>query len=485
MNYISCPVNKIALSTGKNKTAILSAYTTISYLQLDELIQHTSRYLILSGVRKRAKVGLLLPNGIDFIVCYFALLRIVAVSCLLSLRSPLQLIEQKLAALNCSHLISSKNNSSKFQNIKLVKIDSQINQLEFVKNLRLKRFQYGLSKTSNIMFTSGSSGEPKAVVHSIENHYYSALGSNRHIPLGRDDHWMLSLPIYHVAGLSIIWRAFMAGASVCVPDEEYDLIENIKKLKPTHISLVMTQLIQCMKNRSCRKCLAGMKGILIGGSAVNRKVVEEAVKDKLPIYLSYGLTEMSSQVATSRKLRASDDFGSIRILPYRRIRIDRKQHVLVSGRTLFKGYYANGRIKKSLDKHGWFKTGDLGKFSKGNRLEILGRQDNMFISGGENIYPEQIERLIMQFGDIEQAAVIPRTDQVYGQRPVAFLKVTSGRKFDRIKLIQYLTLYVEKFKIPDEFYHWPAIDNQIVSKINRLELKSLIESSSPKLSKII
>jgi len=485
MNYISCPVNKIALSTSKNKTAILSAYTTISYLQLDELIQHTSSYLISSGIKKRTKVGLLLPNGIDFIVYYFALLRIGAVSCLLSLRSPLRLIEQKLAALNCSFLISAKKKSSKFRHIKLIKIDDQIKQLEFVKNLRLNRFQFDLRKISNIMFTSGSSGEPKAVVHTIENHYYSALGSNRHIPLNRGDQWIISLPVYHVAGLSIIWRAFMAGASVSVPEERNDLNENIKKLKPTHISLVMAQLIQCMKNRPSRRILADMKGILIGGSAINRHVIAEAVKYKLPIYLSYGLTEMSSQVATSQTIRTPNDFGSIHILPYRRLKIDRKQNVLVAGKTLFKGYYVNGRIKKLLDKQGWFKTGDLGKFTKGNRLEILGRQDNMFISGGENIYPEQIERLIMQFGGIEQTIVIPQTDPVFGQRPVAFLKIAPGRKFDRIKLMKYLTLYVEKFKIPDEFYHWPVIDNQFVGKINRPELRFLVESNSPKLSKIV
>ncbi|MGE0266910.1 MAG: o-succinylbenzoate--CoA ligase [Candidatus Omnitrophota bacterium] len=481
MKYIQCPINKIALSAGKNKTAILMDSGPVTYSRLEQLIRQTTYQLTLSGINKKTKVGMYLPNGITFIVIYFALLRAGAVPVLLNMRFPLGVVEKVLINLNCLVLLTLQNNLKEFLSIKCLVCEDLIKQDS---PLESDFGRYALNSTSNIMFTSGSEGTPKAVVHTIENHYYSALGSNRHIPLIKGDQWMLSLPAYHVAGLSVLWRVFMAGASLSVMDDRTDLVRNLKKYEPSHISLVSTQLIKCLKDSRCRKFLSTMKCILIGGSAANPVAFQTARELRLPIYVSYGLTEMSSQVATSKKILSMKEAGPVRILPYRRLRIDSNGNVLVKGKTLFKGYYVNGHIKKVVDKEGWFKTGDLGLLTKGSGLKIIGRRDNMFISGGENIYPEEIEREILQSGMIEQAVVVSKADPLYGCRPVAFVKMLQGKRFSRKKLIAHLKIHLEKYKIPDEFFYIPEPEPSAM-KINRRNLESLLRENSSVLVKAI
>lgn len=481
MKYIQCPVNRIARSADKNKTAVLGSSGPVSYLRLEELICQAARYLKSLGIKQKTKTGLLLPNGIDFIVAYFALLRMGAIPVLINLHLPSNVVREEFIKMRCRILIAPKDNTRKLHSIKCVNLDISVIETEDG-NPVFQRYQ--LNKTSNIMFTSGSGGKPKAVVHTIENHYYSALGSNKHIPLGHGDQWILSLPTYHVSGLSVLWRVFISGSSLSVVDDSGGLIQTIRKFKPTHISLVSTQLIKCMRDTPCRKVLSRMRCILIGGGAVNPTVIQTALDYKLPVYLSYGLTEMSSQVATSKKVFKKEGAGAVMVLPYRLMKIDSQQNVLVKGKTLFKGYFVNGRTLKKVDKKGWFNTGDLGFLTKDSGLKIIGRKDNMFISGGENIHPEQIEQEILKSRLIEEAVVVPAVDPLYGQRPVAFLKTVSGKRGVRKKLIKHLNLRLEKFKIPDEFFYLPETESTVSIKINRKKLTELVRKNSSLLSKV-
>ncbi|MBP9854674.1 MAG: o-succinylbenzoate--CoA ligase [Candidatus Omnitrophica bacterium] len=484
MKYIQCPINKISLSSRKDDQVIRNPSGSISYHKLDQLIQYTSHDLILRGIKKRAKVGLLCSNGLDFIVYYFALLRIEGIVCLLNTRWPSEVLNRELDELNLTFLISSKNltKSKKIQHIKLSDQNKYIKQAQG-QNLNVCR--YNLENISNIMFTSGSGAFPKAVVHTIGNHYYSALGSNEHITLHTDDRWMFSLPAYHVSGLSILWRTILAGASIQTVNDKIDFVQNIIKFKPTHISLVPTQLIKCMRNVQCRKILSKMKSVLVGGSAIDPNLIKKAIEHQLPIYISYGLTEMSSQVATSKKIRELIDVNSVKVLKYRKLKIDSQGSILVKGETLFKGYYRRGNIKKMVDKSGWYKTGDLGEFSKKNGLKVLGRSDNMFISGGENIQPEQIEREILQQGSVEQVLVISVKDLTFGHRPVAFLKMAKGKRFSRKKLVDDLSLRIERYKIPDQFYYFPKEKVSSGIKVSRAELKKIIEKEPRMLTKAV
>jgi len=234
-----------------------------------------------------------------------------------------------------------------------------------------------------------------------------------------------------------------------VPPEE-DLAEVIRKARPTHISLVATQLYRLLEHKDNQVLLRSLKYILLGGSAIPRSLLEKALSLQLPVYVSYGLTEMSSQVATG-KVEASDQ-PCARLLPYRQLKIDSDGQILVKGEVLFKGYLHQNKIALPLTKDGWFKTGDLGKLEHGC-LSVLGRLDNMFICAGENIQPEEIENVLLRLPQVKEAVVVPKEDAQYGTRPVAFIRTegTFNEQFLNTHCIQHLP----KIKVPVCFYPWP------------------------------
>ncbi|NTU69069.1 MAG: o-succinylbenzoate--CoA ligase [Chlorobiaceae bacterium] len=280
-------------------------------------------------------------------------------------------------------------------------------------------------RPASVIHTSASSGRPKAAMHSLSNHWHNAMGSAANLPFAPGDCWLLSLPIYHVGGYSMLFRCLLGGGALALPPAGASLEESLSQLPVTHLSLVPTQLYRMLRAPGGAVTLRRLKAILLGGSAAGRALLEEAVEAGLPIHLTYGSTEMGSQVSTSpHPLDAvSDDSGTL--LPYREAAIAPDGEILVKGPCLFMGYLRHDGLDPARDGDGWLHTGDIGSLSDEGRLTVLGRRDNMFISGGENIHPEEIEQALASLPGIEEALVVPIRDREYGERPMAWVKVSK------------------------------------------------------------
>ncbi|MCK5082703.1 MAG: AMP-binding protein, partial [Candidatus Omnitrophica bacterium] len=267
------------------------------------------------------------------------------------------------------------------------------------------------------------------------------------------DQWLLSLPLYHVGGLGIIFRAFQGGGSVVIPGPDKPIDQMLKSHKITHLSLVPTQFTRLLRDADCHNALKNLKVILLGGSAIPDSLISDAIKLRLPVYTTYGSTEMASQVATSGRLSEDNPISAGKVLNYRRLMISEEGKILVKGETLFKGYIEKEGMVLPFNENGYFVTGDLGEFSDDGRLIVNGRKDNMFFSGGENIQPEEIERYLCRVKSVERAIVVPVAHQEYGFRPVAFIKASAP--MTRKGILNILENDLPKFKIPEEFYLWP------------------------------
>ena len=342
---------------------------------------------------------------------------------------------------------------------------------------------------ATIIFTSGSSGSPKAVVHSLANHFYSALGANEIMPLNPGDRWLLSLPLFHVGGLAIFFRTLISGSAMVIPSKNETLAETIIRKKITHLSLVPTQLHRLLQTSAGKNSLQSLKLILLGGSAIPERLLEQSEKLGLKLNTTYGSTEMASQVATGKK-------GNCRVLPFREIRIstasNSKNEIEVRGKTRFLGYLENKLLLQPFDENGWFKTGDLGEIQLSNfennqnsfvepknpeaenngALSVFGRKDNMFISGGENIHPEEIERVILKSGIVEQTVVVSIKDVEFGERPVAFVKYSEPDSDSELR--KFLEKHLLRFKLPALFLEWPE-EVEIGLKPKRHQLSKLAQ----------
>jgi O-succinylbenzoic acid--CoA ligase len=136
---------------------------------------------------------------------------------------------------------------------------------------------------------------------------------------------------------------------------------------------------------------------------------------------------MASQVATTQPgADAAEIRTSGRVLPHRELAISDAGEILVRGRTLFAGYVDGEAVSRPVDSNGWFHTGDRGGLDDEGRLIVRGRLDNVFISGGENVQPEEIERALLALPDVHEAIVVPVPNEEFGRRPVAFVRLREG-----------------------------------------------------------
>jgi O-succinylbenzoic acid--CoA ligase len=429
------------------KTAVLvGASGIISYEELDRMVSAAA--LRLGGLEPGSRVALHLPKDERYVALVLALIRAGHVACPVSDRLPPRGVARLLERAACSALISEDEELLQAAGAGLLRPTPEALLREGKQ--RAEPADIPHERPATIIFTSGSSGVPKAALHTFGNHYHSALGSNANITLRPGDRWHLSLPLYHVGGLSILFRCLLAGATVALPQPGTSLGESIAGLGATHVSLVSTQLSRLLRESPD---LGGLEAALMGGGPVPPSLVDEALARGLPLHTSYGLTEMASQVTTTPPGARPEQLRTAgRVLTNREVSISESGEILVRGETLFAGYAEGEELNRPVDTEGWFRTRDLGEIDESGYLRVGGRMDNLFTSGGENVQPEEIEAALCRLEEIDEAVVVPVPDEEFGARPVAFVRINDGESRN---LARELEPVLPRFKIPISFHPWP------------------------------
>ncbi len=424
------------------------------------------------------RVGLLVDDPVLCLRMSWALFRIGAAVVLLNTRLPVNALRDQCFAASCSVVVTDR--ASVFADNGPAELQAE-DICATASEGRERDVRSGFASARTVLFTSGSSGVPRGVSHGIRAHVYSAVGSNTNIPLEPGDRWLLALPQYHVSGLSIAFRCFAAGAAVAIAPSQ-DLFDSARKLGATHLSLVSTQLDRLIRRAEAEgHTLAGLT-LLVGGGPIPVAMSQKAVSLGARVYVSYGMSEMASQITTTDGTGSADELStSGRPLPFRSVRIaatgsgrqaDASSGAIeVGGRTLFDGYVG---VSESGPRDGWFATGDIGLLDESGRLTIRGRLDRMFISGGENIHPEEIERLLLQQPGVNRAAVVPVSDPEFGRRPVAFVDpVLDEAAAERLR--DTLSLRLPRYALPVAFYPFQSDAETSISKLDYRKLTSWAE----------
>jgi o-succinylbenzoate---CoA ligase len=333
-------------------------------------------------------------------------------------------------------------------NFRLPSLDAALQELEtelftpvMPKPEKPRLTQWDLDNLATFLFTSGSMGKPKIACHTLKNLVANAQGSNQRIPLEKSDCWALTLPLFHVGGLGILFRSYLTKSFILISDQWE---------KATHLSLVPTQLYRLLKERPP---LPRLKTILLGGAPL------PDLQTPWNLLPSYGMTEMSSQIVTGHQVNRAAE-----------VKISSDKEIWVRGPALFQGYYEKGKgVVLPINEEGWFPTNDLGEWNNG-LFKILGRKDNLFISGGENIQPEEIEEVIRRVCR-QESIVIPLHDEEFGARPGVYLKNPSLLEELKNKLQSHLP----KYKIPIKAFELPEL---LGLKPNREELADRLNPAS-------
>lgn len=465
---VACPV-RAAARAHPDRAAVIAPGRTFSFLQVDATVAHAAAQVRSLRVAPGSAVAIHLPQTERYPLLLLGLIRAGCIVAPLNTRIPPAAVPPLLRAAGATHLITDNQEAAAAADSASVAPLDPGALLSGTSGQAgdLAPIAIAASQPATLVFTSGSTGEPKAALHSLGNHLASAAGSNHNIRLAPGDRWLLSLPLYHVGGIAILFRCLAAGAAVVVPPAGEPPGESIVRFGITHLSLVATQLLRLLRERSETESL---RAVLLGGSAIPPGLLAEAHARGLPVHTSYGMTEMASQVTTTAPRASPAELStSGRILPHRELRISQGGEILVRGDTLFLGYLGPDGTDPARDAEGWFHTGDLGTVGADGLLGVAGRRDNLFISGGENIQPEEIEHVLGEHPQIDEAIVVPVPDREWGQRPVAFIRgVTKPPPAAEIEA--WLGERLPRYMVPVAFLPWPTAETSARMKPDRIAL---------------
>jgi len=341
----------------------------------------------------------------------------------------------------------------------------------------------GAEPTAAILFTSGTTGRPKAAALSHSNFLAAARASAQNIGGSPDDRWLLCLPLFHVGGLTMLHRCAAHGATLVV-HERFDASAASRAFDEegiTHASLVATTLRRLLDARGDRKLPSTVRAILIGGGPAPASLLERARALGAPVLQTYGLTESCAQVATERPGEA-DGLTAGPPLPGLRVRIVNAAgeelppgaigEIEVSGPTVFQGYVGDESETHQTLWKGWLRTRDLGSLDERGRLVVAARRTDLIVSGGENVYPAEVEAVLLGAPGVLEAAVVPIADPEWGQVPVA--AVVAGGGFSPEEAERHCRARLAGYKIPRRFAAVPELPRNAAGKVDRAALIALV-----------
>ena len=303
----------------------------------------------------------------------------------------------------------------------------------------------------SVIFTSGTTGEPRPVELTYRSHHASALASAERLGVEAADRWLCPLPLFHVGGLAILLRSAIYGTAAVVhdgfdADRVRDLLESGGA---TLVSLVPTMLARLRD--------AGLVGapslraILLGGGPAPAELVDWAVAAGLPVMPTYGMTQTASQIAT-----ADAPGGAGRPLPGVELRIGDDEEILVRGPMVAPG---------ALAEDGWLHTGDAGRLDEEGLLHVHGRLKELIVTGGENVAPAEVEQVLLAHRAVADVAVAGVPDPEWGEAVTAFV-VASGEASPR-ELADWCRGRLAPYKVPKAFETVPEIPRNAAGKVQR------------------
>ncbi|OEH93146.1 o-succinylbenzoate--CoA ligase [Bacillus solimangrovi] len=473
------------------RPAIITKHETLSFQELLIRVEQLADQLTTVGVRQGMHCALLIQNNIDSIVLIRALETIGAISVMLNIR----LTEKELAWQMNDADVSYCFYTSDFQD-KALTAGKEVQSIKLysitqVKSLKTSssssRSMFKLDELHTIMYTSGTTGKPKGVMMTYGNHWWSAIGSSLNLGIAEKDRWLICVPLFHVSGLSILMRSLFYGITIVLHERfEADAVNtSIINEQVTMISVVSAMLTTMLKQLGEETYPENLRCVLLGGGPAPMPLLELCKHKRVPVFQTYGMTETASQIVTLSPEYMLSKLGSAgKPLFPAQLRIvqdgqdmerNNEGEIVVCGPNVTKGYYKRPDATEITIQQGWLHTGDMGYLDKDGFLYVLDRRSDLIISGGENIYPAEIESVLLEHPSVLEVGVCGVESERWGEVPAAVLVFEKNSFCSGIELKQFLEERLAKYKIPKVFYSVEKLPRNASMKLLRRTLKSWIK----------
>lgn len=454
-----------------DKTAVIQSGREVSYAQVWDRALRVGSALVKDGVRPGDRVALLAPNVIEFVTSYYAILAaggvVVPVPALLQGREVAYLLD---------------NSGAKFVMYHPALTDTATLAAELTNAVALDVTTYGVEHeglstfvTRNpldpavIFFTSGTTGRPKGAVlthfNLVMNATSSAFDGNG---MNFDDVFMGCLPLFHIYGQSCVMNAVFRRGATMVLQPRFEPLEALKIMNETNttaFSGVPTMYVQLVKTAADHPEVPKprLRDAISGGASLPVAVLEafEAMFGT-KIHEGYGLSETSPVVSQNQDVfgveagSVGHSFWGVDIgiadpaIPDEIVMLEpgERGEVVVRGHVVFDGYWNNENATREALVDGWFRTGDIGIMDDTGRLRIVDRTKDLVIRGGFNVYPREVEEVLMRYPGVSQVAVIGVPDDNYGEEVLAVVVPQDNATIDPDAVVEWSREQLGKHKYP-------------------------------------
>lgn len=478
-------------ATLPHKIALITAERQYTFAELDVWVGAMARRLRALGTLPGERVGLLVGNSADVAAVVYAAPRSDVVLVPLNVRLAVaEMIWQVRDAgvgsliVDSHHRLLGETIQAKVANLRLIALEQLAAPDAPVDSGVVLETTIRMDATATIIYTSGTTGTPKGAMLTYGSHWWSAIGSALNLGTHGDDRWLLMLPMFHVSGLSILMRGVIYGITVVLHDvfDPQAVNHSIDQHGVTIISVVSTTLQRLLDERGDRPYPPGLRCVLLGGGPAPAALLDTCAARQIPVVQTYGLSETASQVTTLTPADALRKLGSagkpllpnsIRIaLPGGDAATGEVGEILVRGPSVMAGYLNRPDATAEALRDGWLHTGDLGYLDDEGYLYVVDRRNDLIITGGENVYPAEVESVLSRHPAVAEAGVVGLADATWQQVPVAFVVPKPGQQPDAAEIRGFCAGHLAAYKVPRLIHFVAELPRNAAGKLVRYQLRA-------------
>jgi fatty-acyl-CoA synthase len=460
--------------TSPDRVAIdfLDAETT--YAQLDARADALAAALVARGLRRGDRLATLTGNSPEHVALFFACAKAGVILLPLSwrlspgeLRYQLEDAEPSLFLVERAYEEVARATGHAFE----TELVTQSNEVE----LPPVRDDDGLL----LIYTSGTTGKPKGALLTHANCFWTNLSFDRIAGLGADDVVLQVLPQFHVGGWNVqALLAWWKGARV-VLEREFDPARALELLSRKRVTTLMgvpaTYLFMAQAPEFDDVDLSSLRTAVVGGAPMPVPLLERWQERGVAIAQGYGLTEAAPNVLCVPPEDAVRKAGYAgKPYPHVDVRIGDGGELQVRGPNVFAGYWRNPEATAAAFDDGWLRTGDVAELDDEGFVRIVGRLKDMYISGGENVYPAEVESVLHEHAAVADAAVVGVADERWGETGVAFVVLRPASSASAEELVAHCSERLARFKVPSRVVFLDELPRSGMNKVRKDELAALV-----------